>query len=60
MSGQATVGGAHGPSIAGEDGFAGAAGDDGLNRDDQAFGEEIGRGVGQWNAGLLVDVRPMP
>ena len=42
MSGEAAVRGADSPSILGEDGFAGAAGNDGLDRDDEAFSQNIG------------------
>ena len=57
MGCEAAIGGAHGPAIAGQDRFAGAAGDDGLDGDDQAFGEEIvgGRIGPVGHAGFLVD-----
>src|SRR5580692_8759172 len=45
--GEAAVGGADGPPVAVEGDAAGGCGDDGLDGDDEAFGEEMaGAGIG--------------
>ena len=43
VGGEAAVGGADGPAVAVERDAAGAGGDDGLDGDDEAFGEQIAR-----------------
>ena len=43
VSGEAAVGGADGPAIAVEGDAARGGGDDGLDGDDEAFGEEVAR-----------------
>jgi len=62
MRGEAAVGGADGPAVSGENRLAGAAGDDGLDRDNEAFGQEVrGDGSGQLGTlGFSWMVRPMP
>src|SRR5277367_2671281 len=57
VSGEAAVSRADGPAIAVEGYAAGACGDDGLDRDHQAVGEEVARfGVGViGDAGFFVD-----
>jgi len=57
VGGEAAVGGADGPAVAVEGNAAGSSGDDGLDGDDQAFGEEMaGFGIGEvGDAGLFVN-----
>ena len=57
MGRKAAVGGADGPAVAVEGDVAGAGGDDGLDGDDQALGEQVARErVGKiGDAGLFVD-----
>ena len=57
VSGEAAVGGADGPAVAVERDVAGAGGDDRLDGDDEAFGEEMaGVGIGVvGDSGLFVN-----
>ena len=43
VSGEAAIGGTDGPAVAVEGDAAGGGGDDGLDGDDEAFGEEMAR-----------------
>src|SRR5690349_7341179 len=57
MSREAAIGCTYGPAVAVERDAAGACGNDGLDGDDKAFGEQMsGQGVGEvWDAGLFMN-----
>lgn len=57
MSREAAIGRAYGPAVAVERDAAGACGNDGLDGDDEALGEQMpSQGVGEvWDAGLFMN-----